>query len=671
MSYNQAGELSSVSVAATTSTSDTLSGGGYQTISLKSDGTVWVWGDNSHGQLGIGSTTSISTPEQVTGLSGITAVVAGGFHSVALKSDGTVWTMGSNQYGQLGIGGTTNSLVPVQVGGLSGITAIAAGDQHTLALKSDGTVWAWGYNAYGQLGNGTTTNSSTPVEVSGLTNVVAIACGAYHSLALKADGTVWTWGDDSAGQLGNGSTRNSSTPVQVSGLTNVVQIANGDKYFGEALKSDGTVWTWGDNSNGELGNGNHTASSVPIKVSSLSGITEVSGGYRHSVVLKSDGTVWTWGENSQGDLGNGTLTDSSVPVQAQGITSAIAVSAGIFHSLALLSGGAVWAWGADQSGQLGNDSLNNSLVPTQSQMTGVAPPKSLATNLLSATYTYDGNGLRESKTVNGTAESFVWNTVTPGGNPELVVDGTTNYVYGPDGLPLEQISSSGTVLYYLHDQLGSTRAITNSSGSVIVSYTYNPFGTLAATSGSLPTGDTNPFGFAGTFADSESGFLYLINRYYDPTTGQFVSVDPLVGVTGESYVFTNDNPLNEIDPLGQTGIFIDPNGICKQRCGSSGEIFQVCVDLAIVSGCVAVDNHGSFYVSSGYGIGIPGVAVSETLTGCNNPSKIETGLSATIEGNFVAGLGVTFSPKANNPLPLFEIGTPGAGFFIMSGKKIF
>ena len=145
------------------------------------------------------------------------AIAAGGDHSLMLRYDGTVWASGNNGYGQLGDGTTTTRSTPVQVSGLTNITAIAAGWYHSLALRSDGTVWAWGWNGAGQLGDGTTTDRSTPVQVSSLTNITAIAAGAAHSLAIKSDGTVWAWGNNGAGQLGDGTTTYRTTPVQVSG----------------------------------------------------------------------------------------------------------------------------------------------------------------------------------------------------------------------------------------------------------------------------------------------------------------------------------------------------------------------------------------------------------------------------------------------------------------------
>ena len=217
-------------------------------------GTVWAWGENSDGQLGDGMTTDRGTPVQVKGpggvgfLAGVVAIEAGYFHTVALRSDGTVWAWGNNYNGQLGDGTTTDRGTPVQVKGpggvgfLAGVVAIEAGYFHTVALKSDGTVWAWGNNYNGQLGDGTTTNRWTPVQVKGpggasnLTGVVAVDAGYSHTVALKSDGTVWTWGDNGYGQLGDGTTTSRSTPVQVKGsggagnLTGVVAIAAGYRH---------------------------------------------------------------------------------------------------------------------------------------------------------------------------------------------------------------------------------------------------------------------------------------------------------------------------------------------------------------------------------------------------------------------------------------------------------
>ena len=301
--------------------------------------TVRAWGYNGDGELGNGTTSSSSTPVQVSDLTGITAIAGEGYGGgYALKSGGTVWAWGDNSDGELGNGTTTSSSTPVQVSGLTGITAIAGGEYAGYALKSGGTVWAWGNNPDGELGNGTTTDSSTPVQVSGLTGITAIAGGGDDGYALKSGGTVWAWGYGGDGGLGNGTTAtDSSTPVEVSGLTGITALAGGLN-DGYALKSGGTVWAWGYGAYGGLGNGTTTDSSTPVQVSGLTGITAIAGGGDYGYALKSGGTVWAWGNNTDGELGNGTTTtDSSTPVEVSGLTGISALAGGLNGGYALVS----------------------------------------------------------------------------------------------------------------------------------------------------------------------------------------------------------------------------------------------------------------------------------------------------------------------------------------------
>ena len=330
-----------------------------------------AWGSNQWGQVGDGTSGNIRTaPVKVIGLTGLTAIAGGTYHSYALKSDGTVWAWGRNGftslqgpvYGQLGDGtgdGTSSydKAAPVQVIGLTAVTAIASGGGHGLALKSDGTVWAWGHNIHGQLGDGTAgiaNNKTTALQVSGLASVAAIGAGIGHSLAIKSDGTVWAWGLNNSGQLGDGTSVSKSTPVQVSGLSGVSRV-DGGLYHSLALKSDGTVWAWGENGHGELGDGTAAIGNnktTPVQVTGVTGVTAIAAGSRHCLALKSDGTVWAWGHNYDGAVGNGTHgNDITTPVQLSGLTGVIAVAG---DSMALKSDGTVWAWGRNGYGQVGD-----------------------------------------------------------------------------------------------------------------------------------------------------------------------------------------------------------------------------------------------------------------------------------------------------------------------------
>jgi hypothetical protein len=250
----------------------------------------------------------------------------------------------------------------IMVGSVLSVKGVAS---HTIALKGDGMVWTWGNNDYGQLGDGTTTARRTPVQVSGLTGVTAIAGGEGHNtIALKGDGTVWTWGANWYGQLGDGTTTDRLTPVQVSGLTSVTAIAGGN-FHTIALKGDGTVWTWGNNFAGELGDGTNTNRSTPVQVSGLTGVTAIAGGNFHTIALKGDGTVWTWGYNFDGELGDGTNTNRSTPVQVSGLTGVTAIAGGGSHTIALKSDGTIWTWGENGSGQLGDGTTTGRWTPVQ------------------------------------------------------------------------------------------------------------------------------------------------------------------------------------------------------------------------------------------------------------------------------------------------------------------
>ena len=347
-----------------------INGGASHSLALCNNNTVRAWGYNNQGQLGDSTIIDKLVPvSSAIGLTDVIAIEGGGNHSLALKSDGTVWAWGDNYSGELGDGTATDKLIPVQVTGLTDIISISSKSGHSLALKNDGTVWAWGHNGYGELGDGTTVNKNIPVQVIGLTNIIGVSTGLWHSLALKNDGTVWTWGANNTGQLGDGTTTSKLTPVQVSGLTNIIAIAGGyGKPIGShslALKSDGTVWAWGHNYYGQLGDGTTTNRTSPVQVTGLNNMIKIEAGTFFSIALKSDGTVWAWGNNSYGQLGDGTTTGSLIPVETLGLINISLITSGGDHSLALKSDGTVWTWGYNYYGQLGDGTTTDRTIPVQ------------------------------------------------------------------------------------------------------------------------------------------------------------------------------------------------------------------------------------------------------------------------------------------------------------------
>lgn len=338
----------------------------YFPINVFSQNALWVWGGNCSGQLGCANEMDCPAaswgywggPILIGDISNVNSIAAGGAHSLATDINGNVWAWGINYSGQLGTNNDVSTDYPVQVLNLTDVISVASGSVGSVALRTDGTVWQWGFFGTNPCWDcGPPHGFKIPVLVDGLYNIIAIAAGCDHAMALKNDGTVWAWGANYTGQLGDGTNIDSGIPVQVVGLTNVVAIDGGGGHS-LALKNDGTVWTWGG---------------VPAQVANLSEVVAISAGTDHSFAIESDGSLWAWGGNHFGQLGDGTTVNSTAPIKNLNLSNVTAISGGEDFSVAATSDGTVWAWGRNIWGELGNGTTNDSLLPVQvSNVNGIA-----------------------------------------------------------------------------------------------------------------------------------------------------------------------------------------------------------------------------------------------------------------------------------------------------------
>ncbi len=385
-----------------------VAAGGKHSVVLKSDGTVWAWGDNVFGQLGDG--TNVNKPKHtlVKDMMDVTSIASGNNHTLALKKDGTVWAWGANYCAQLGNGTKNDSNIPVKVK-IDNIKYIYASDDRSWAIKSDGTIWNWGLAA-----KDADEKMLVPQEITKVTDAKTVCSEGDYTIVLKENGTVWAWGSNKFGQLGDGTNNDREEASQISGLSDVKAIAaKGNRCI--ALKSDGSVWVWGKDLSSVLvyyGNGLQSTRAtimpngeirtsidgmdtsqpetlsniyVPTKVDELKEVVAVTAGLGHYAVAKSDGTVWAWGNNNFSQLGDEfkgtryskvtTVTRQNdgyqittkneetetkakhdirkTPVQVNGVSGIITITSGKDYNLAVKSDGSVWAWGDNSAFKLG------------------------------------------------------------------------------------------------------------------------------------------------------------------------------------------------------------------------------------------------------------------------------------------------------------------------------
>ena len=327
-------------------------GGNSGTIAIKTDGTLWVWGRGDSGELGNNTNTNRSTP--VTTFAGgnnwksLSSSGYTGSYNAAIKTDGSLWTWGSSLFGMLGTNNTTTRSTPVTTfAGGNNWKSLACGGGHMGAIKTDGTLWMWGQNGtIGALGinfSATDNHRNTPVTTfAGGNNWKQVSCGSQYTAAIKTDGSLWTWGFNANGKLGDNTTITRSTPVTTfAGGNDWKQVSCGLNHTA-AIKTDGSLWVWGLNGNGRLGTNDTNTRTTPVTTfTGGNNWKQVScGGQDHTAAIKTDGTLWTWGRNNFGQLGNISFNvDRSIPsLTTAGGNNWKSVSAGGNHTVAVKSG---------------------------------------------------------------------------------------------------------------------------------------------------------------------------------------------------------------------------------------------------------------------------------------------------------------------------------------------
>jgi alpha-tubulin suppressor-like RCC1 family protein len=365
------------------------------TCALKSARTLWCWGRNDRGQVGDGSSTRRLRPVKITSTSRSSSspsnwasVSSDTWNNCAIKFDGTLWCWGDNTYGQLGDGTTTTRRNPTKIASTTTKWAsVEVGQRHACAIKTDRTLWCWGYNRDGNLGNGDFTGARRlkPTRITSETTWASVSAGANHTCATKTDSTLWCWGNERNGALGNGSDGFPSPKIQFSPVkvtsgsppqSNWSKVSAGYQY-NCATKTDATLWCWGSNSHGNLGDGTNTDRLKPKQIAAgpvLFGTnrswTSISVEYRHTCALKSNNSLSCWGFNGRGSVGDGTTTERRTPIliawgprRGGQYNVWSQISAGSDHTCALKTDQGIACWGENSHGQLGDGTTTDRLEP--------------------------------------------------------------------------------------------------------------------------------------------------------------------------------------------------------------------------------------------------------------------------------------------------------------------
>lgn len=353
----------------------------YFSIMSTDTGLLYSWGTNANGELGDRTNIQKTWPVPIATLPARALAIASGFyHNLLLTSTGVLYAWGLGNNGRLGDGTTTSKNTPVVVGSLTNAIKIACGRDHSVAVTRTGQVYAWGYNWHGQLGDNTQTERATPTLITAISSVVGIACGANHTVAFTTSGQLYSWGLNSYGQLGDTTTLTRLLPTLISvplvtanTRQSVVALACGEHHTMALVRTDNTnthtLFTWGYNVYGQLGNGNATPRYSPVDLPSISfpnisgNIIGIACSVHSSYAITSSGQLYSWGWNNNGQLGDGTTANKSTPTLISGITNVTSISCGEQHVVASTRNNKIYTWGVNGNGQLGNVTLNRSLSP--------------------------------------------------------------------------------------------------------------------------------------------------------------------------------------------------------------------------------------------------------------------------------------------------------------------
>lgn len=418
-----------------------ISTGWYHSVSLSSDSKLYTWGNNNFGQLGINQGPALTpyktSPIQVGTDNDWSAIATGGNHTIALKSNGSLWAWGRNDYGQLGINQdpalTPYIISPAQVGTDNDWVAIATGGDLTVALKSGGTLWTWGRNDYGQLGinqdPALTPYIVSPAQVGTDIDWTSIATGGYHTIALKSNGSLWAWGFNFHGQLGDNTNIDKWFPVRETHNDIDWTSITAGGYHTLALKSNGSLWAWGMNWNGQLGDNTIVNKSSPTRINDDIDWTSVAAGAFHSMAIKSNGSLWSWGLNSSGQLGDNSKVTRLSPVNIGIDLDWALISPGGDYSSAIKSDGGLWSWGSNIYGQLGVGSEAEGLIPTAINNPPIVNAGGTYSTVEGVAIVLDGTG---SSDADGTIILYEWDIDNDGSYDYSNASPTQSHIFNQD-----------------------------------------------------------------------------------------------------------------------------------------------------------------------------------------------------------------------------------------------